>query len=72
MGRRDKIALGVTLLAVVVIPGVANALLSQAGYGTVGSAVWAVGYGSGAVFVWYVYIRPLDLRAPDGVETDED
>lgn len=72
MGRRDKIALGLTLLAVIVVPGLANAALSQAGYETLGSAIWAVGYGSGALFVWYVYVRPLDIRAPEGVETEEE
>lgn len=72
MARRDKIALGLTLVAVVVIPGLANAALSQAGYDTLGSVVWAVGYGSGALFVWYVYVRPLDIRAPESVETDEE
>lgn len=71
MGRRDKIALGLTLVAVIVIPGLANAALSRVGYGTLGSIVWAVGYGSGALFVWYVYVRPLDVRAPESIETDE-
>ena len=72
MGRRDKIALGLTLVAVIVVPGLANAALSSAGYGTIGSILWAVGYGSGALFVWYVYVRPLEIRAPGGVETDEE
>lgn len=72
MGRRDKIALGLTLAAVIVIPGLANAALSNLGYGALGSLVWAVGYGSGALFVWYVYVRPLDIRAPEGVETEEE
>jgi hypothetical protein len=72
MGRRDKIALGLTLLVVIVVPGLANAVLSNLGYSTIGSFVWAVGYGSGALFVWYVYVRPLDVRAPEGVETDEE
>ncbi|SFR94215.1 hypothetical protein SAMN05216559_1474 [Halomicrobium zhouii] len=72
MGRRDKIAFGLTLVAIIVIPGVANAVLSQAGYGTLGSVVWAVGYGSGALFIWYAYIRPLNIRAPESVETEEE
>lgn len=72
MGRRDKIALGLTLVAVIVIPGLANAVLSQIGYGTLGSVVWAVGFGSGVLFIWFVYVRPLDIRAPESVETDEE
>lgn len=72
MGRRDKIALGLTLVAVIVIPGLANAALAQIGYESVGSAVWAVGYGSGALFIWYVYVRPLNIRAPESLETEEE
>jgi len=72
MGRRDKIAFGLTLVAVIVIPGLANAALSQLGYGTLGSVVWAVGYGTGALFIWYAYVRPLDIRAPESVETEEE
>lgn len=72
MGRRDKIALALAMVAIVVVPGITNAVLSDLGYEALGSVVWAVGYGSGAVFVWYVWIRPLDIRAPDGVETDEE
>lgn len=67
MGRRDKIALGVTLVAVVVLPGVANAILSNLGHDTLGSVVWALGYGSGALFVWYEWIRPLNITGPDQV-----
>ena len=72
MGRRDKIALALTLVAVVVIPGLANAALANLGYDTLGSLVWALGYGSGAVFIWFAYVRPLDIRAPEGVETEEE
>jgi len=72
MGRREKLALGLTLATVVILPGLANAVLSSMGYGTLGSVVWAFGYGSGAILVWYVYIRPLEIRAPDGVESDEE
>lgn len=72
MGRRDKIALALTLVAVVVLPGLASAVLGNAGFETLGSAVWAVGYGTGAVFVWYVWIRPLNISAPDGVESGEE
>lgn len=72
MGLRDKLALGLTLVAVIVIPGLTNATLSSMGYGTLGSIVWAVGFGSGALIVWYIYIRPLDIRAPEGVEMDDE
>jgi len=47
----------------VVGPGVLNYAFHQAGYGAVGSAVWALGYGVAALTVWYGWIRPLDLGA---------
>lgn len=72
MGRRDKIALALTMVTVVVLPGLANALLGYLGYPTLGTVVWAVGYGTGALFIWYAYVRPLDISAPESVETDEE
>jgi hypothetical protein len=45
----------------VVGPGVLNYAFNVAGYNTVGSAVWAVGYGIAALTVWYGWIRPLDI-----------
>lgn len=45
----------------VVGPGVLNYAFTAAGYSTVGSAVWAVGYGIAALTVWYGWIRPLDI-----------
>lgn len=72
MSGRDKFVLGLTLLAVVVVPGLANAVLGRLGHPTVGTVVWAVGYGSGALMVWYVWIRPLDISGPEGVGHDEE
>jgi len=60
------VRVGLTLAAVVIVPGLANYFLGQWGYPTVGSAIWAVGYGAGAVGVWWRWIRPLDIRAPEG------
>ena len=70
MSVRTKLLFAVTILSIIVIPGLANAALNSAGYSTVGSAVWAVGYGSGILMIWYVWIRPLGIHAPDGVSTD--
>ena len=70
MGRRDTVGLGLTLVAVVVVPGLASAVISSLGYDGLDSLVWAVGYGSGALLVWYVWIRPLDISAPEGVGTE--
>ena len=72
MNRNDTIALGLTIAAVVIVPGLANGFLSQLGYPWVGSAVWAMGYGLGVVFIWYEWIRPIDITGPKGVRTDEE
>ncbi|QIO23609.1 hypothetical protein [Haloarcula sp. JP-L23] len=72
MNRDDTIALAVTIAAVVIVPGLANGFLSQMGYPWVGSAVWALGYGLGVVYIWYEWVRPLDISAPEGVGLHED
>lgn len=71
MSVRTKLLFAVTLLSIVVIPGLINAALNSAGYSTIGSAVWAVGYGSGILMIWYVWIRPLGIHAPDGISTED-
>ena len=72
MNRNEIVVLGLTIAAVVIVPGLANGFLSQMGYPWVGSAVWAMGYGLGVVFIWYVWIRPLDITGPEGVGYEED
>jgi len=73
VNRNETIVLGLTIATVVIVPGLANGLLSQAGYPWVGSAVWALGYGMGVVCIWYRWIRPLDITGPEGVGfADED
>jgi hypothetical protein len=72
MNRNDTIVLGLTVAAVVIVPGLANGFLSQFGYPWVGSAVWAMGYGLGVVYIWYEWIRPLDITGPEGVGYEDD
>ncbi|WP_276272467.1 hypothetical protein [Haloarcula litorea] len=73
MNRNETIALAATVAAVVIVPGLANAALSELGYPWIGSAVWALGYGAGVLFIWNEWIRPLDISAPEGVgRADED
>ncbi|WP_262178276.1 hypothetical protein [Haloarcula laminariae] len=72
MNRNDTIVLGLTVAAVVIVPGLANGFLSQMGYPWVGSAVWAMGYGLGVVLIWYEWIRPLDITGPEGVGHEDD
>lgn len=72
MNAQDALVLTLTVVAVVVLPGLANWALSALGRPWLGSAVWALGYGLGVVFLWYEWIRPLDITGPDGVERSED
>lgn len=37
----------------------------------IGSTIWMTGYLGGIVMVWYLYIRPLDIRGPDGSDMPE-
>ena len=62
----SRVALGLVVAAGIVLPGVANYFLNQAGASTLGSLVWAVGYASMVLVVWYGWIRPLDLTGPGG------
>jgi hypothetical protein len=57
------------LLALVVFVGVAGSGLARrwlgvAGYDTLGTVVFVLGYGGTAVLVWYVWIRPLNITGP--------
>ena len=72
MNRNEIVVLGLTVAAVIIVPGLANGLLSQWGYPWVGSAVWAMGYGLGVVFIWYEWIRPLDITGPKGVRPEDE
>lgn len=62
----SRVTLGLVVAAGIVLPGVANYLLNQAGAPTAGAFVWAAGYASMVFVVWYGWIRPLDLTGPGG------
>ena len=66
VSNREKLAFGLALVAIVVVPGLSAALLHSQGYSDLGSFTWVVGYGSGILAIWYIWIRPLDIRAPAG------
>ena len=48
----------------VVLAGVGDFLLSQAGYDGLGMLVWAAGYGGGVLAVWAIWFRGLEF-APE-------
>lgn len=62
----ERVVLGLLIAAGIVLPGVANYALNAAGAPTAGSVVWAVGYASMVLVVWFGWIRPLDLTGPGG------
>lgn len=64
MSNRDKLAFGLVLAAVVIVPGLGSAIIHSLGFPTLGTITWMIGYGSGVIAIWYVWIRPLDLRPP--------
>ncbi|MEF8774906.1 MAG: hypothetical protein V5A43_00185 [Haloarculaceae archaeon] len=49
--------------------GIVVSLFSSAGYGTLGSAVWVLGYGITVLVLWWGWLRPLDL-GHDPQDTD--
>jgi hypothetical protein len=62
MSHREKLAFGIALAAVVIVPGLASAMIHSLGFSTLGTVTWMIGYGSGVVAIWFIWIRPLDLR----------
>jgi hypothetical protein len=70
LGTRGGFVL--VVLVGVLVPGVTNHVLSQSGYHTLGSAVWAVGYATMAVVLYVGWVRPLELTGPDDTVREPD
>ena len=66
MGGGEKLRLGLALALGVVVPGLFKYLLTTAGYPALGTAVWVSGYLTAILVLWYVWIRPLDLKGTAG------
>lgn len=66
MGRTEKLRFGLALALGVMIPGFVKYALTTAGYEALGTAVWVTGYLTAILFIWYVWIRPLDLQGTSG------
>ena len=62
MGRAEKVRFGAALAIGVIVPGLADYALSAAGYEALGSVVWATGYLTAILAIWYIWVRPLDLH----------
>jgi hypothetical protein len=67
-----KIQFALTLVAAILIPGLADYALASAGYKTLAGLVWTGGYGFGVIAIWYLWIRPLELTGPAGIQFTED
>ena len=55
---------GAALVAGVVVPGLASRLLHAAGYGILGTLVFAMGFTAVVIVAWYAWLRPIDLTGP--------
>ena len=58
-------ALPIVLVIGIIGPGFIDYLLSATGASQLGAVVWAFGYGTTILIIWYGWIRPLDLSGPD-------
>lgn len=57
---------GILLLAgTVSVAGITDYVLTNAGYGTIGTAVWAVCYVTALAVVWIVWLRDIELTGPE-------
>lgn len=61
MDVTSRQAFALVLAVGVVGSGLVVSLFTSAGYGTVGSAVWVLGYGTMVLVLWWGWLRPLDL-----------
>ncbi|MFC7134745.1 MULTISPECIES: hypothetical protein [Salinibaculum] len=68
LGSRRAFAL--VVLVGVAGTGIAVRLVNAAGYSLLGSAVWAIGYGTTVFVLWYGWVRPLDLTGQTSPAAD--
>jgi hypothetical protein len=58
-------AAGFLLLSgTIAVAGVADYLLTNSGYGFLGTYVWAVCYAGALLVVWLVWLRDIELTGP--------
>ena len=49
--------------------GFLDYLVFNSGYEGMATAIWAVGYGTIALGIWFVWLRPLDFTEPSETES---
>lgn len=60
----ERVLIGLTVVAGVVLPGLAKYALTAAGYGLLGTLAWTWGFTAIVVLFWHRWIRTLDLTGP--------
>lgn len=48
----------------VIVSGLADFFLAQAGYRALAAYVWTVGYAGTIIVLWVVWLRPIDFEQP--------
>jgi hypothetical protein len=61
-----KVRFGLAMALGVIVPGMLKYVLTQNGYGLLGSAIFYSGYLTAAIVIWYVWVRPLELTGSGG------
>jgi len=64
MALSGRLKFALVLSGGIVLPGLADYALAQAGYDTLGMLVWVTGYIGTMLLIWYLWLRPLDLTGP--------
>jgi len=60
----ERVQAGITVLAGVVVPGLAKFALTAAGYSLLGTLAWAWGFTAIVTLFWHRWIRSLELSGP--------
>jgi hypothetical protein len=72
MALSSRQAFALVLLVGIAGTGISVRLVNAAGYSLLGSAVWAIGYSTTILVLWYGWLRPLDLTGQTSPPADRD
>lgn len=56
-----KIRFGLMMALGIIVPGLIKYFLTQIGYSMLGTVIFFTLYLTAAIFIWFVWIRPLEL-----------
>ena len=60
----ERVQVGLTVLAGIVVPGLAKFALTAAGYSLLGTLAWTWGFAAIVTLFWHRWIRSLELTGP--------